>query len=259
MKVSIITVCYNSQKYIRDAIESVLNQDYENIEYIIIDGNSTDSTKSIIAAYSDRIAKFVSEPDRGIYDAMNKGISLATGDIVATLNSDDMYADNSVVSKVVEKFLETGCDIVYGNLNFVKEDDTDIIVRTWITKSYEPNSFAKGWHPPHPTFFVKNDVYKKYGLFNIRYTYAADFELMLRFLEKYKLSNAYLDKFMVNMRVGGASGVFSSFISRNKEVVDSFKINNMNVSFIYPIIRLVPKIWNRIKILLKNFWCHFQF
>ncbi len=247
LKVSIVTVCYNSEKYIRYAIESVLSQDYPNIEYIIIDGGSKDNTLAIINEYADRISVIVSEPDKGIYDAMNKGLKLATGEVVAALNSDDMYSNNQIISMVVNLFETTGCNIVYGDLQFVKADDISKIVRTWVTKPFVPGSFKRGWHPPHPTFFVRNAVYKQYGYFNIRYTLAADFELMLRFLEKYQVSSSYLNYPMVLMRTGGASGVASSFIKRNTEVIQSFKINELKISILYPFFRFLPKLFNIIR------------
>lgn len=259
MKVSIITVCYNSQKFIRTAIESVLAQDYPDIEYIIIDGKSTDNTLDIVREYGERISLVVSEPDYGIYDAMNKGLKLATGDVLAALNSDDMYANQHIISQVVQLFQQTNCEIVYGDLHFVDAVDTSKIVRTWVTKPFVPGSFKHGWHPPHPTFFVKNDVYKKYGYFNTRYTLAADFELMLRFLEKYQVSSSYLPVAMVYMRTGGASGVASSFIQRNLEVWQSFKINQFKISIFYPIFRFLPKIISIFKNKIKNLFNQYSY
>ena len=149
MKVSIITVCFNSEKYIQTAIESVLNQNYDDIEYIIIDGGSTDSTIEIIKSYKDKITTFISEPDKGIYDAMNKGLKLASGEIIATLNSDDLYIDNTILSTVVDSFNKNKCEIVYGDLFYVKQDNTNYIVRKWITKQFTQGAFKKGWHPRH--------------------------------------------------------------------------------------------------------------
>jgi len=256
-KVSIITVCYNSEKYIRTAIDSVLSQDYPDIEYIIIDGKSADKTMQIIGEYGNKISLVISEPDNGIYDAMNKGLKLATGDIVATLNSDDMYASNTIISQVVNLFEQSCCNIVYGDLDFVATDDTDKVVRTWITKPFEPGSFKHGWHPPHPTFFVKKEIYQQFGYFNTRYSLAADFELMLRFLEKHQVASSYLPVSMVKMRIGGASGVASSFLKRNLEVIQSFKMNKFKISIFYPIYRLMPKILsifkNKVKNIIQNF------
>jgi glycosyltransferase involved in cell wall biosynthesis len=244
MKISIITVCYNSEKYIKSAIESVLNQDYRNKEYIIIDGNSTDSTIEIVDSYKDRIDKIISGPDSGIYDAMNKGLKLATGDIICFLNSDDLYIDNQVLSGIVDSFSENECEIVYGNLFYVKAENTEEIIRTWNTKAYKAGSFNKGWHPAHPAFFVTKKIYDKYGLFDLRYRLAADFELMLRFLEKYHVKSYYIDRTLVRMRVGGATNKnYINIFKQNIECYKAFKYNGLPVSILYPLYRLVPKLF----------------
>jgi len=244
MKISIITVAFNSEKYIQTAIESVLNQDYNNVEYIIIDGNSTDRTLSIINEYKDKINILVSEPDKGIYDAMNKGLKLASGDVIATLNSDDMYIDNTILSKVAASFAQNNCDIIYGNLYYVKSNDTEKIVRKWITKPFKKNAFKKGWHPPHPTFFVRKNIYLKYGYFNLGFKLAADFELMLRFLENHAASSFYMNIPMVKMRLGGATNKnLKNIINQNFECYNAFKKNNLPVSVLYPLYRLLPKLF----------------
>jgi glycosyltransferase involved in cell wall biosynthesis len=158
VKISIITVVYNNKDTIKDAIESVLNQTYKNIEYIIIDGGSTDGTIDIIKSYRDKIDKFISEKDNGIYDAMNKGLKLASGDIVGILNSDDIYFNENVILNVVAKFEESKTDSIYGDLYYVDENDLQKIQRYWKSSEFKEGSFAKGWHPPHPTFFVKKEV-----------------------------------------------------------------------------------------------------
>jgi glycosyltransferase involved in cell wall biosynthesis len=243
MKITIITVCFNSEKYIRTAIESVLAQDYPNIEYIVIDGKSSDSTLKIIEEYKQKIDVLISEPDNGIYHAMNKGIKLATGEIIGTLNSDDLYIDNHVISNTVSAFKIEKPDIVFGDLFYVKKNDTNAIVRKWSTKEFKPGSFKKGWHPPHPTFFVKKDLYNKYGAFNLNYKLAADFELMLRFLEKYKASCVYLNKPLVKMRTGGATNNnIRNRIRQNIECYKAFNDNQLQVSMLYPVYRLVPKL-----------------
>jgi glycosyltransferase involved in cell wall biosynthesis len=243
MKISIITVCYNSEKYIESAINSVLSQDYTDIEYIIIDGNSQDQTKEIIKKYLDRIHKFISEPDKGIYDAMNKGLNLATGEIIGFLNSDDLYIDNTIITQVVASFRQSNCDILYGDLYYVKADNPDIIIRKWKTKSFKNESFKRGWHPPHPTFIVRKNIYLKYGYFNCQFKLAADFELMLRFLEKYKVKSTYLCKSIVKMRLGGTTNKnIKNIIIQNIECYKAFIINDLDVSIIYPLYRLLPKI-----------------
>jgi len=243
MKVSIVTVCYNSAKHIKSAIDSVINQSYDNIEYIIIDGASKDNTLEIIQSYGNKIAKVVSEPDKGIYDAMNKGLKMATGDVVGIINSDDFYMNNNVIADVVKEMELKQVDSLFADLIFVEENNTEKQVRYWKSKPFVKGSFFKGWHPSHPTFFVKNKIYKKYGYFKPEFTLAADFELMLRFLEKYNVSACYLPQSIVKMRLGGASnGNLKSMITQNKECYNSFKVNDLNVSILYPIYRLLPKL-----------------
>lgn len=241
MKVSIITVCFNSETTIKDAIESVVKQDYKNIEHIIIDGNSKDNTLNIINSYS-HFAKIVSEPDKGIYDAMNKGIELATGDIIGTLNSDDIYNSADVISRIVKAFTNQNFDILYGDLYYVKKHNINNIVRKWSSNNFTEGSFRKGWHPPHPTFFVKKEVYNKYGGFNLDFKLAADFELMLRFLEKFKIKSQYLNIPMVKMRLGGATNKnFKNIFNQNIECYRAFKENSLKVTILYPFYRILPK------------------
>jgi glycosyltransferase involved in cell wall biosynthesis len=163
LKISIITVVWNNKESIKDAIDSILNQTYKDIEYIVIDGASTDGTIDIIKSYGDRITKFVSEKDRGLYDAMNKGILLATGDVVGILNSDDFYIDNNVIEKVVKVFEEKDVDSIYANLVYVKSENLDKIVRRYDSSHFSPEKFAYGWMPAHPTFFVKKKFMKDTG------------------------------------------------------------------------------------------------
>lgn len=243
LKISIITVCYNSEKFLEGAIQSVLSQTYKNIEYIVVDGNSVDGTKSIIENYRDKISIYISEPDNGIYDAMNKGIKLATGDIVGFLNSDDFYSSKDSISKAINVFNENNVDCVYANINYVNAINSEKIVRFWVSGRYIKNSFSKGWHPAHPTFWVKRKIYEKYGGFNLRFKLAADFELMLRFLEKYRISNFYLNLPLIHMRLGGAtSGSFKNVLKQNVECFNAFKTNQIKVSYFYPLYRILPKI-----------------
>jgi glycosyltransferase involved in cell wall biosynthesis len=204
MKVSIITATYNSAATVLDTLKSVANQDYKNIEHIIIDGVSKDNTIEIIKNFGHS-GPILIEKDKGIYDAMNKGIALATGDIVAILNSDDFYASNNVISNVVAKFKEQNSDLLYGDLHYVNQRNTAKVTREWISGQYKITGFLSGWMPPHPAFFVKSEVYKKYGNFNLALGSAADYELMLRFMYKWQLPTAYLHQVLVKMRVGGAS------------------------------------------------------
>ncbi len=249
MKVSIVTITYNSEKTLKDTIESVVGQTYRDIEYIIVDGNSTDKTIEIVNSYGDKISKFISEKDNGIYDAMNKGLRLATGDIVGILNSDDVYFDKYVIENVVKRFEEKLVDSVYGDLYYVEENDLSKVVRYWKSSDFKEGSFAKGWHPPHPTFFVKREVYEKYGLFDLEMKVSADFELMLRFLEKHRISTTYLPKVLVRMRTGGESNrSIKNIIAGNKSILSAFDKNRIKVNkLMYVFYRFVPKIIQMIK------------
>jgi len=240
MKISIITVVYNNKDTIKDAIESVLNQDYKDIEYIIVDGASNDGTVEIINSYTKRIDKFISESDKGIYDAMNKGLKLATGDVVGILNSDDFYIDNCVLSQVLEKFKTEDIDALFANLIFVRASNLEKIVRHYDSSHFTPDKFAYGWMPAHPTFFVKREAYIKYGLFKTDYKIAADYELLVRFLYNYRLKYYYLNKNIIKMRLGGAStsGIKSNWIL-NREIIracaeNGIKTNMLKVLTKYP-------------------------
>jgi glycosyltransferase involved in cell wall biosynthesis len=225
-KVSIITVCYNSAKTVEDTIQSVVNQTYPNIEYIIVDGLSTDNTIEIINKH--KVTKVVSEKDNGLYDAINKGIGLASGEIIANLNSDDFYIDDDVISDVVAKFEEEKTDLLYSDLYYVEEENTDKITRYWKSGKYNKGAFYKGWMPPHPTFFVKKEVYTKYGVFNLNLKSAADYEIMLRFIHRYECSVSYLNRVTVRMRVGGVSNAsLSNRIKANREDKKAWKINGL--------------------------------
>jgi glycosyltransferase involved in cell wall biosynthesis len=204
-KVSIITVVWNNKETIKDAIDSVLKQTYKNIEYIIIDGASTDGTVEVVQSYGEKISKFVSEPDRGLYDAMNKGIALATGDVVGILNSDDFYIDEYVIEKVVREFEEKQVDSVYADLVYVKPENIEKVVRYYDSSHFTPEKFAYGWMPAHPTFFVRRWVYEKYGVFRTDLKIGADFDILARFLYTHKISYSYMKEVLVKMRIGGVS------------------------------------------------------
>ena len=187
MRISVITVVHNNVENIKDAIDSVHGQTYKNIEHIIIDGLSTDGTVEIVKSYGKKINKFITEKDKGIYDAMNKGITLASGDIIGILNSDDIYFDDNVLEDVVNVFKEKQSDSIYGDLIYVEKNNINEVVRYWKSSAFKLGSFAKGWHPPHPTFFAKRNLYQNYGLFDLNMKVSADFDLMLRFLKRIKL------------------------------------------------------------------------
>lgn len=228
MKVSVITACYNSAATIEDTLRSVTGQDYPDIEYIIVDGESKDDTLAIVNRYRDRIAQVVSGRDGGIYFALNKGIQLATGDIVALLHSDDFYADHTVLSRVVDCFKKNNSDSVYGDLQYVDAADTNKVARTWISGPYRHGLFLKGWMPPHPAFFLKRSCYEKFGLFDTQFRTAADYELMLRMLHKERISTAYLPGVLVKMRTGGASNVtLKARIKANREDRRAWTINGL--------------------------------
>lgn len=243
MKISIITIVFNGERTIRDTIESVLNQDYNDIEYIIIDGKSKDKTMEIIASYEKRIAKVISEPDNGIYDAMNKGLRLATGDIIGILNADDFYASPIVLSKVAAAIKGGDVEAVYGNLQYVKPDNVNVITRTWKAGNFKRRSFYYGWMPPHPTFFVRRHIYEQAGLFNTVLRSAADYELMLRFLLKYNISIEYLPEVLVKMRAGGVSNAsLKNRLRANREDAMAWKLNGLRPYFFTTWLKPIRKI-----------------
>ena len=206
MRVSIITVCYNRKATIEKSIRSVLGQHYPNIEYIVIDGNSIDGTKEIIQSYSDRITTYISEPDNGMYDAINKGLRLATGDIVGLLHSDDEFYDLAVVTKIVAAFKSTpDTDCVYGNGIYVSNDTEERIVRNRIGGAYNFEKIKSGWLPLHPTVYLKKSVIDNYGFYNLDFKIASDTEFLLRYLYKNKINVTYLNEYVVKMRMGGLS------------------------------------------------------
>jgi glycosyltransferase involved in cell wall biosynthesis len=232
LKISIITVSYNSAATIEQTILSVINQSYQNIEYILIDGKSTDNTLKIAEKYKNKISKIVSEPDDGLYDALNKGIEMASGDVIGFLHSDDFYIDNFVIQKYADTFLKKNSDAAYADLYYVDKNNINKIIRKWKSGEYKPHSFINGWMPPHPTFFVKKDVYKKFGKFNLDFKSAADYELMLRFIQKHKISVAYLPEFTVKMRVGGTSNVsVKNRVNANIEDRKAWEINGLKPRF----------------------------
>ena len=228
MKISIITSVYNNASTIEDAIKSVLSQTYTNIEYIVVDGASKDGTTEIIKKYENQISKFVSEKDKGIYDGLNKGVDLATGDVIAFLHSDDIYENENVIADVVKLFESTNTDSIYGDLVYVDKNDTNKIFRYWKSGEYTFKKLCNGWMPPHPTFFVKREFYEKYGKFDLSYGIAADYDFMLRMLGKYKITTAYLPKVLYKMRVGGASNrSIKNIIQKSQEDIKALKNNGI--------------------------------
>jgi len=231
MKISIITITYNSEKTLRDTIESVLGQSYKKIEYIIVDGLSKDSTCDIVRSYGDRIHTFVSEKDKGLYDALNKGIRLATGDVVGFLHSDDIFASTETVKLIAEAFTKFNVDSVYGDLVYVDANDTNKIIRFWRSRKFSRTRALTGWMPPHPTFYVKRKVYNDYGGFNTTFRIAADYESILRFLVRYHVSTFYIPLILIRMRVGGESNKsLKNIVRKSMEDLRAMHINGL-ISF----------------------------
>lgn len=249
MKISIITVVFNNEKTIKQAIESVLSQSYNNIEYIVIDGNSVDNTVEIINEFKDKLAFFISEKDKGIYDAMNKGVNAATGDVIGILNSDDLYQDNNVLEMVMNQFNQNpSIDIVYGDLVYVKSDNLDKIVRNWKSKTYFNNFFENGNVPPHPSLFVKKGVYEKAGLFNLDFKLAADYEFMLRIFKKNSFNSKYINRVIVKMRLGGATNQsFSNIKRQNIEILKAWNHNELKVPFLLMLLRFFKRLIQFVK------------
>ena len=243
-KISIITVVYNNSGTIENAIESVLSQNYTNIEYIIIDGNSNDGTLELINKYASKITKIVTEKDNGIYDAMNKGLKLATGDVIGILNSDDLYSNNSILNEVMTQFNhDNNLDILYGDLVYVKHDNINKIVRTWTTKSYYSDFFENGGVPPHPSLFVSARVYQEAGYFNLKYRLAADYEFMLRIFKKFSFKIKHLPLVFVNMRLGGATNNnLKNIYNGNIEILNSWKENGFKI----PVLLIPKRIFKRL-------------
>jgi len=218
MKISVITAVYNARETVAEAIESVLSQDYADVELVVIDGASTDGTKELLELYRDRIGVFISEPDHGIYDALNKGIQHATGDVVGFLHADDLFADSAVLSTVAAAFSDTNVDAVYGDLEYVSKAEPDKVVRYWNSGTFSLSKLKHGWMPPHPTFYVRRSVYEKQGSFDTSFSIAADYDCMLRFLGRVKVKVSYIPQVMVKMRLGGASNrSLANIIRKSKE------------------------------------------
>lgn len=247
-KVSIITVCFNAAETIEDTIASVLQQDYSNLEYIVIDGKSTDNSMEIISKFSNKIDVLISEKDQGMYDALNKGIDLASGDMIGMLNADDFYTSPKVISNMIQKMLEEDAGAMYADLYYVDQLDTNKIIRKWKSGAYKRMKFFHGWMPPHPTFFLKKEHYLEFGNFNLNFKSAADYELMLRMLYKQKVKAAYLPEFVVKMRVGGMSN--ASVINRlkaNQEDRKAWKVNGLKPGWHTLIFKPLRKVFQYLK------------
>ena len=244
MKISIITVVYNGAQTIADTIRSVRNQDYDDIEYIVIDGGSTDGTQDVVASFGDAVDTFISEPDKGIYDAMNKGLRLAGGDVISILNSDDFYAADDVLRTVADAFNSENVDAVYGDLVYVDAADPDKVVRFWRSRAMYPRFFEDGNVPPHPSLFVRRRVYEDIGLFDTTMRLAADHEFMLRLFRIHRRSARYIPRIFVRMRLGGASNPsLLNMLRSNREIARAWKKNDLTI----PIKALILRMWLRIR------------
>jgi len=242
LKVSIITVSFNSAQTIGDTLKSVAAQSHPNIEHIIVDGASTDQTVKIVKGFP-HVAQCISEKDEGIYFAMNKGIALASGDVIGILNADDLYADNHVIAKVAAVFEDPAVDATYADLVFVDREDVSKVFRTWKSGPFKRSSMYNGWMPPHPTFFVRRSMYEKYGHFNTILRSAADYELMLRFLLKHEINLSYIPQTIIKMRQGGKSTAsVSNRIKANMEDRKAWRMNGLEPHIFTLILKPLRKI-----------------
>jgi glycosyltransferase involved in cell wall biosynthesis len=233
LKFSIITVVYNGANTVESAIQSVINQTYDNIEYIIIDGGSNDSTMEIVDKYRCHFEIVVSEKDQGVYDGMNKGIGLATGDVICFLNADDIYVDVNVIELVAKEMEALNADVCYADLVYVKSDDINTTVRYWKSGNFNILNLRSGWVPPHPAFFARSSLFMKYGLFDLKYRFAADYDLMTRFISQDVIRLVYVPKVLVKMRLGGMTNRnISNILRQNLEILHSSRKNGISTSLI---------------------------
>lgn len=241
MKITIITVCVNAEKTIKDTIESVLKQSYKDFEYIIVDGKSSDDTLKIISKYQDKRIKLISEKDKGLYDAMNKGIKLSTGDIIGTINSDDILASEDIFQTVIDNFDEN-TDVIYANIKYYNEDFSKV-KRDFISGTKENDYFC----PAHPSMYVRKQIYEKIGTYNINYKIAADFDFMVRC----NLNNVrykYIDKYFVYMRYGGKSNGFVGYLENYKECFEILRQNKVS----FPLTKTTMRSIHTIKQIIKG-------
>lgn len=242
MKISIITVCYNSAVTIRDTIASIATQSYPDVEHIVVDGASRDSTMDIVRA-AKSVRKYISEPDSGIYDAMNKGIAMATGEIVGTLNSDDFYMHEKVLERIASVFSDPEVDACYADLIYVNQRDSGKIVRYWKSRPFTPGLFKHGWMPAHPTFFVRKRLYDELGAYDLDFKLQSDFELTMRYLELFRINSVYLPEVIVKMRVGGASNQsLRNIIRGNIEAYKACRKNHLGVSPLFNLFKILSRV-----------------
>jgi len=247
MKISIITASFNSESTVLDALLSVVKQTHKNIEHLVIDGNSSDNTCVLVRANSHPNLLLISEPDKGIYDAMNKGLGKASGDVVGFLNSDDFYADVDVLARVAKAFEEDSrVEACFGDLLYVTEDNQSV-VRYWKSRPFVPGSFAHGWAPAHPTFYIRRSALDRLGGFDLSYRLAADTEMMMRYLEKGRVRSTYIPEVLVRMRVGGATNrSLRNIFSQNQEIFRALKKNGIPYSLVsFMLHKLASRFWQR--------------
>lgn len=231
MKISIITVTYNSEKTLRDTLESVESQTYKNIEYIIVDGGSSDHTIELVNNCSTRVSKCISEKDQGIYDALNKGINLATGDVVGFIHSDDILARPDIIELIAREFQHSQADIVYGDLVFVEKENINTIKRYWKSGPFKKYKISLGWAPPHPSFYIKRDLYLDNGFFDLSFRIAADYDQMIRMFRRDNVKVSYIPEVFVKMRLGGESTKIDNAISSTNEIVRVMKKQKIKWQF----------------------------
>jgi glycosyltransferase involved in cell wall biosynthesis len=242
LKISIITVCFNSASTIEETIQSVAAQQYPHKEHLVIDGASTDGTVEIVRRHPS-VTRWVSEADRGIYDAMNKGIAMASGEIVGTLNADDVYADDTVLSQVAEAFADCAVEACFADLVYVDKRDPDKVIRYWKSRPYQAGLFERGWMPAHPTFFVRRRIYEQFGKFDLNYPRQADFELTMRLLAVHQIRSAYIPSIWVKMRTGGASNNnVRGVIQGNLEAWRACRKNKLDVGPFFVVTKIMSRI-----------------
>lgn len=248
MKISIITVCFNSAKTIEGTIKTVAGQTYPDIEYIIIDGGSTDDTLSILNNYNEIINILVSEPDDGLYDAMNKGINISSGEFIMFLNSDDLLNNNNTIQNIMDEIDRYSLNVVYGNISFFK-NDINKVVRLWKSSNFKNENIFKGWHPPHPGLTVSKEIFNKVGVFNNKLKIVADYDFMLRCFNYRPLKIKYINEVIVRMRIGGASTTINGVISSFFEFIYVLNKNNYSAIQITKILlnRYLTKISQHLK------------
>ncbi|MCB1092005.1 MAG: glycosyltransferase [Verrucomicrobiae bacterium] len=251
VKISVITVCRNAAGTIRDCIDSVAAQTHPDVEHWIIDGASTDGTAALLAELQkDRGFQFVSEPDGGLYHAMNKGLAKATGDVIGFLNADDWYASPNVLAEVAEALSDPAVAACYANLQYVRQDDPGRVVRDWIAGPFEAGAFFRGWMPPHPTFFARREVYQRWGGFDTRYRFGADWELLFRLFEVAKIPVAYVPRHWITMRLGGETNrSLRNILTNHRECLSAFRQHGFRVGWIFPIRKVAHRLrqfrWRR--------------